>query len=128
VALCVCGCSSTNWVARDDEPPAYRAPRKLARGFVNLVFGPFELLNQPFRLGEKEKGTAKCVAGALTGIPVGIGYGVWRMTAGLFDILSAPACVPQRAIIEPEFIQWAKSLRGDVHQMDLEPPERHRLE
>lgn len=26
------GCSSTNWVGRDDENPIYRAPRKLARG------------------------------------------------------------------------------------------------
>jgi putative exosortase-associated protein (TIGR04073 family) len=106
------GCSSTNWVGRDDENPIYRAPRKLARGAVNIVSGPFEIFNQPIRLAEKEKRFEQQVAGVVAGVPVGLGYGVARILAGSFDIMTAPILVPQRALIEPEFmtpnlIEWA---------------------
>jgi len=98
------GCSSTNWVGRKDEHPVYRAPRKLARGTVNILSGPFEIFNQPIRLAEKEQSFERQVAGVVAGIPVGLGYGVGRIVAGTFDIVTFPILVPQRAIIEPEFI------------------------
>ncbi len=106
------GCSSTNWVGRNDESPIYRAPRKLARGTVNIVCGPLEIFNQPVRLAGKEQEFVGQVAGAVTGIPVGLGYGVGRIVAGTVDIVTAPILVPQRALIEPEFmtpdlIRWA---------------------
>jgi len=98
------GCSSTNWVGRKDENIVYRAPRKLARGTVNIISGPFEIFNQPIRLAEKEQRFERQVAGVVAGIPVGLGYGVGRILAGTFDIVTAPILVPQRALIEPEFI------------------------
>ena len=98
------GCSSTNWVGRKDENIVYRAPRKLARGTVNIISGPFEIFNQPIRLAEKEQRFERQVAGVVAGIPVGLGYGVGRILAGTFDIVTAPILVPQRAMIEPEFI------------------------
>lgn len=98
------GCSSTNWVGRKDENIVYRAPRKLARGTVNIISGPFEIFNQPIRLAEKEQRFERQVAGVVAGIPVGLGYGVGRMVAGTFDIVTAPILVPERALIEPEFI------------------------
>jgi len=106
------GCSSTNWVGRDEENPIYRAPRKLARGTVNIVSGPFEIFNQPIRLAEKEQDFGRQVAGVVAGIPVGLGYGVGRILAGTFDIITAPILVPQQALIEPEFMspnltEWA---------------------
>ena len=106
------GCSSTNWVGRDDENPIYRAPRKLVRGAVNIVSGPFEIFNQPIRLAKKEQHFGRQVAGVVAGVPVGLGYGVGRILAGTFDIVTAPILVPQRALIEPEFmtpdlIEWA---------------------
>ena len=106
------GCSSTNWVGRNDENPIYRAPRKLARGTVNIVTGPLEIFNQPIRLAEKEQRFWPQLAGVVMGIPVGLGYGVGRTLAGTFDIMTAPILVPQRALIEPEFmapnlIDWA---------------------
>ena len=106
------GCSSTNWVGRKDENPINRAPRKLARGTVNIVTGPFEIFNQPVRLAGKEQYFFRQFAGAVAGIPVGLGYGVGRILAGTFDIVTAPILVPERALIEPEFmtpdlIEWA---------------------
>jgi putative exosortase-associated protein (TIGR04073 family) len=106
------GCSSTIWVGRNDESPIYRAPRKLARGTVNIVTGPLEIFNQPIRLAEKEQRFWPQLAGVVAGIPVGLGYGVGRTLAGTFDIVTAPILVPQRALIEPEFmapnlIEWA---------------------
>ena len=106
------GCSSTNWVGRKDENPIYRAPRKLARGTVNIVSGPLEIFNQPIRLARKEQDFGRQVAGVVAGVPVGLGYGVGRILAGTFDIVTAPILVPQRAIIEPEFMtsdlrEWA---------------------
>jgi putative exosortase-associated protein (TIGR04073 family) len=106
------GCSSTNWVGRNDENRIYRAPRKLARGAVNIVSGPFEIFNQPIRLAEKEQRFERQVAGVVAGVPIGLGYGVGRILAGSFDIMTAPILVPQRALIEPEFmtpnlIEWA---------------------
>ncbi len=98
------GCSSTNWVGRNDENPIYRAPRKLARGTVNIVTGPLEIFNQPVRLAGKEQSFVGQFTGAVAGIPVGLGYGVWRIFAGTFDIVTAPILVPQRALIEPEFM------------------------
>ena len=98
------GCSSTNWVGRKDENIVYRAPRKLARGTVNVISGPFEIFNQPIRLAEKEQRFERQVAGVVAGIPVGLGYGVGRIVAGTFDIVTAPILVPERALIEPEFI------------------------
>ncbi len=106
------GCSSTNWVGREDESAAYRAPRKLARGTANIVSGPLELLNQPVRLAKKEHSFQRQVTGAVAGVFVGVGYGVGRIVAGAFDIVTAPILAPQRAIIEPEFMssdfmEWA---------------------
>jgi putative exosortase-associated protein (TIGR04073 family) len=106
------GCSSTNWVGREDENPIYRAPRKLARGTVNIVSGPLEIFNQPVRLAKKEEDLGRQVAGVVAGVPLGVGYGVGRILAGTFDIVTAPILVPQRAVIEPEFmtpdlIEWA---------------------
>ena len=108
----VAGCSNTNWVGRGDESPIYRVPRKLARGTVNIVSGPLEIFNQPIRLAKKEQYFGRQVAGTLTGIPVGLGYGVGRIIAGTFDIVTFPILVPERAFIEPEFmtpdlIEWA---------------------
>jgi putative exosortase-associated protein (TIGR04073 family) len=106
------GCSSTNWVGREDENSIYRVPRKLARGTVNIVSGPLEIFNQPVRLAKKEHSFGGQVAGAVTGVAVGLGYGVGRILAGTFDIVTAPFLVPQRALIEPEFMtpdfmEWA---------------------
>ncbi len=106
------GCSSTNWVGRKDENPIYRAPRKLARGTVNIFCGPLEIFNQPVRLAKKEQDFGRQVAGVVAGVPVGLGYGVGRILAGTFDIVTAPILVPQRAVIEPEFMtpdlrEWA---------------------
>jgi putative exosortase-associated protein (TIGR04073 family) len=106
------GCSSTNWVGRKDENIVYRAPRKFARGTVNVISGPFEIFNQPIRLAEKERRFELQVAGVFAGIPLGLGYGVGRIFAGAFDIVTAPILVPERALIEPEFmspnlLEWA---------------------
>jgi putative exosortase-associated protein (TIGR04073 family) len=106
------GCSSTNWVGRKDENPIYRAPRKLARGTVNIFSGPLEIFNQPVRLAKKERDFGRQVAGVVAGVPVGLGYGVGRILAGTFDIVTAPILIPQRAVIEPEFMtpdlrEWA---------------------
>ncbi len=98
------GCSSTNWVGRKDESLIYRAPRKLARGTVNIFCGPLEIFNQPVRLARKEQNFAGQLGGAVAGIPVGLGYMVGRTFAGTFDIVTAPILVPQRALIEPEFM------------------------
>jgi len=112
LAVSLAGCSSTNWVSRPGESKIYRAPRKLARGFVNVVTGPFEIFNQPVRLAQKENQFVKQVAGVATGIPVGLGYSVGRTLAGTFDIVTAPILTPEQALIEPEFIspnfmEWA---------------------
>jgi len=112
LAFFVAGCSSTNWVSRPNESRINRAPRKLARGLANMVTGPFEIFNQPIRLAEKENKFVPQVAGAVAGIPVGVAYGVGRITAGAFDIVTAPLMAPGRAAIEPEFmspnlIEWA---------------------
>ena len=106
------GCSSTNWVGRKDENLIYRAPRKFARGTLNILSGPFEIFNQPIRLAGKEQDFGRQVAGVLAGVPVGLGYGVGRILAGTFDIVTAPILVPERALIEPEFMspnlqEWA---------------------
>ena len=108
----IAGCSSTNWVGRKDESPVYRAPRKLARGTINIISGPFEIFNQPIRLAGKEQSFERQVAGVVAGVPVGLGYVVGRILAGTFDIVTAPILVPQRALIEPEFMtsdlrEWA---------------------
>jgi putative exosortase-associated protein (TIGR04073 family) len=106
------GCSSTVWVDRPDESPVYRGPRKLARGVVNMVSGPFEIFNQPIRLAEKEDRFLPQVAGLVAGIPVGIGYGIGRIFAGAFDIVTAPILVPEQSLVSPEFmspnfLDWA---------------------
>jgi len=112
ILIVFAGCSSTNWVGRKGESPIYRAPRKLARGTVNVLSGPFEIFNQPVRLASKEDYFMGQVTGVVAGIPVGLGYAVVRTVAGAFDIVTFPILVPQRAIIEPEFmspdlLDWA---------------------
>jgi len=76
ILMIFAGCSSTNWVGREDESPVYRAPRKLARGTVNIISGPFEIFNQPVRLASKEKYFMRQVTGVVAGVPVGLGFGV----------------------------------------------------
>ncbi len=106
------GCSSTTWVEKPGESKIYRAPRKLARGTVNIVTGPFEIFNQPVRLAKKEDRLVPQLGGILAGIPVGLAYGTGRILAGTFDIVTAPVLAPEKALIEPEFIspdfqEWA---------------------
>ena len=112
VLTAIAGCSRTNSVARRNANLVFRLPRKIARGTVNVVSAPLEILNQPVRLAEKEKSFMRQVSGVVAGVPVGVGYGVGRVFAGTFDIATAPATIPARALIEAEFtsphlLDWA---------------------
>lgn len=53
---------------------------------------------------ERENYFVVQIAGVVAGVPVGLGYGVVRIVAGSFDIVTFPMLVPQRALVEPEFI------------------------
>lgn len=104
--LCLEACSTTFYVGQGDPGYGHRVSRKVGRGVANVVTSPFEIPNQSIRMAQKGDSVPKQAAGYVGGLFVGAGYFVWRFGAGLVDIITAPVTFWDRAVINPEFIDF----------------------
>ena len=88
--------------ARADEMRAGGAMTKLGRGAVNFATGWVEI---PKRVSEtsRDQGAA---AGWTWGLLRGLGYGVVRTAAGLYEVFTFPFPAPPdyAPVIQPEYV------------------------
>ncbi len=102
------------WTEQPLEPgpficPNYSYPekvvRKFGRGLANIITAPLELVNQPLNSLHRTQ-TAGVVPGTtslLVGIPLGVGWTVYRALAGVIDVATFP--LPFfKPLIKPEFV------------------------
>jgi len=87
------GCSSTNWVGREDESAVYQAPGNLRGHGEHREQSPgtHQPAGAPCKKGAFLRETAH---GSRGGRICRRGYGVGRIVAGAFDIVTAPILVP----------------------------------
>jgi len=82
-----------------------RAVKKLGRGVANMVTSPLEIINQPVNSINRQQtdGVIANTTAAVTGVAVGVGWTIWRLLAGAFDVVTffAP---PHKPVIDPEFV------------------------
>ena len=113
VLLCLQACSTTSYVSEQDGSYGRRVSCKMARGVVNVATSPLEIPIQSIRMAEKGDSAVKEACGYVGGLFVGTGYFVWRLGAGLGDIITAPATWWDRALIAPEFIDL--DVKAEAH-------------
>jgi putative exosortase-associated protein (TIGR04073 family) len=84
---------------------------KLGRGIVNIVTSPKEIpiqiLGSAVEQNEKyDNNGAAALAGAFSGVFKGIGWTLYRLVAGVYDVVTFPFPLPayEYSIIEPEYV------------------------
>jgi putative exosortase-associated protein (TIGR04073 family) len=89
-------------------PGWYKPFRKLGRGAANTVTAPLEILNQTYILAkhqeEEHANPAATLAGVAAGPFVGVVYGLWRLTAGVYDLVTFPFPSYEFCLVQPEFL------------------------
>jgi len=82
-----------------------KAFRKLGRGVANVISAPIEIINQPlnFLYRTEQAGVIPNTTAILVGIPVGVGWMVFRALGGTLDLATflLPTWDP---VVKPEFV------------------------
>jgi len=93
------------WAASVEEEKVVRQHvHKFSRGVVNVGTAPLEIPKQMIKRAQNGRGADGQLAGYITGTITGVGWGIWRLTSGIVDIVSAPFSGREKGLIEPEFI------------------------
>ncbi len=88
-----------------DRSLAVRMIWKFWRGHINLLFAPWELINQPFIYASNQEQLLGVLTGFHVGIFFGIGWMFYRIGIGIFDIVTFPFPIRNyQTIIHPEFV------------------------
>jgi putative exosortase-associated protein (TIGR04073 family) len=96
---------SSSWAgAAEEEKGAVKRVNKFSRGVVNVGTSPLEIPKQMVRRAQERVGADAQLAGYITGAITGVGWGIWRLTSGIADIVSAPFSENEEGLIEPEFV------------------------
>lgn len=92
------------------QTPVFKPFEKLGRGIANIIGAPKEIpvqmLGSAVEMNEKYDNGAAVLAGAFSGIFKGVGWGVYRLVAGVYDVVTFPFPIPtyEYSIIEPEYV------------------------
>jgi putative exosortase-associated protein (TIGR04073 family) len=100
------------WSAEDVAPErSVRASERFGRGLANIISSPCELPAQIYLRAsyqhEYNNNPFATVGGFLEGIPMGVMYFGWRLTAGCFDLVTFPFARYDAAIIDPEYVSFS---------------------
>ena len=97
---------SSSWAGGtwEDEQVVHYRLHKFSRGVVNVASSPFEIPNQMIRRAKEQDTFCGQMAGYVTGVFTGVGWGVWRLSSGAVDIVTFPFCGNTDGLITPEFI------------------------
>ena len=94
----------------DDSPEGPSIPKpflKIGRGIVNCISSPLEIPNHMYLLSDHANDNSKygvrTAAAAIEGLFMGIGYTCWRLSAGVYDLITFPVPNYEKCIITPPF-------------------------
>jgi putative exosortase-associated protein (TIGR04073 family) len=91
-------------IALESPTPSER----FGRGMANIISSPFEIPAQMYiRAKYKQEHIGNFFAvmgGYFEGIPVGLMFFPWRLTAGLYDIVTCASSNCNECIISPEYL------------------------
>ena len=108
---------SGNLQGAEQDPSAVsiRPSERFGRGVINIITSPLEIPAQLYiraaYQNEWRQSPFAVVGGFIEGIPMGLIYFPWRLTAGVFDIITLPFSRFNESIISPEYLSFStKSL------------------
>ena len=119
LSFSLAGCSTTSYVSKGNSSYCQQVSRKLGRGVINTVTSPLEIPNKSIKLAGEGESAAEEASGYVAGIFLGTGHFVWRLGAGLVDIITAPVTFWEKALVEPEFIHFAFKTSSDLGSQKL---------
>ena len=99
----------------EDEKVVRQHVHKFSRGIVNVGTAPLEIPKQMIKRAQNGRGADGQLAGYITGTITGVGWGIWRLTSGIADIVSAPFSGREEGLIEPEFISEDNPLKHPLY-------------
>lgn len=88
----------------DEDTGVVKRVNKFSRGVVNVGTAPLEIPKQMVRRAQQGRRADGQLAGYITGTITGVGWGIWRLTSGIADIVSAPFSENEEGLIEPEYV------------------------
>jgi putative exosortase-associated protein (TIGR04073 family) len=96
---------SSLWAGSVGEEDAVgQRVHKFSRGVVNVGTAPLEIPKQMVKRAQMGTGADSQLAGYITGTITGVGWGIWRLTSGIADIVSAPFSDKEEGLIDPEYV------------------------
>jgi putative exosortase-associated protein (TIGR04073 family) len=105
VGVFLAASASSIWAsAAEEEKGVVKRVDKFSRGVVNVGTSPLEIPKQMVKRAQNARGADGQLAGYISGAITGVGWGIWRLTSGIADIVSAPFSENEEGLIEPEFV------------------------
>ena len=101
--------------AVEEEKGVAQRVDKFSRGVVNVGTSPLEIPKQMVKRAQNAKGVDGQLAGYISGAITGVGWGIWRLTSGIADIVSAPFSGNEEGLIEPEFVSEDNPLKHPLY-------------
>jgi putative exosortase-associated protein (TIGR04073 family) len=89
--------------AQEKTPKSHKPFTKLKRGMINIGSCPYEIPKQIYLASRKERTLWGKTSRGIAGVFVGSGWMVYRLGAGVYDVLTVPFSDYERPIIEPEY-------------------------
>ena len=76
---------------------------KLSRGAANVISCPLEIAKQ---IDIEWKASDNAAIGIVTGLFIGLAFGVGRLCSGLYDVITFPANIPKEyePLMKPDYV------------------------
>ena len=106
---------------QDPSAVSIRSSERFGRGVINIITSPLEIPAQLYiraaYQNEWRQSPFAVMGGFIEGIPMGLIYFPWRLTAGVFDIFTLPFSRFNETIISPEYLSFStKSLESSTER------------
>lgn len=91
-----------------EKPWLARPFIKFSRGAVNVISAPLEFPNQVYLLSDHANENSpygiETAAAAIEGLFTGIGFALWRLAAGAYDVITFPLPRYESCLISPPYL------------------------
>jgi hypothetical protein len=111
--IVLCGYAAALYGA-DQNPEAISPgpPERFGRGMINIISSPLEIPAQMYLRASYQKENIDnpfaIMGGFIEGIPMGLLYFPWRLTAGLYDLCTIFSSSHNRSIISPDYLSFSE--------------------
>ena len=97
--------------ARDNATSCVRPAERFGRGLINILSAPLEVPAQLYIRASYQNDNSgnffAVLGGFIEGIPMGLVYVPWRLTAGLYDLFTFPFKGCNQSIITPAYLTFS---------------------